>query len=155
MGHSALPNSAPRTRIRLGNFLWVLTSAKTLDYCHSQPPQSQSSTAFDSSNPVVANESFDRQLHEIKQRWVIDRDSAGENRARAHLKMPVFSDGVIVASLLCAILSNLGLPGYYPLVLDGANINLGIGDEVLDQVSGGGPTSFASRHTFEGLLNSS
>ena len=34
---------------------------------------------------------------------------------------------------------DLGLPGYDPLSSDGANINLVIGDEVLDPVSGAAP----------------
>ena len=63
----------------------------------------------------------------------------GRVRARARL-VASLADGVVGAQhgwwQACA---ELGLPGYDPLSEDGANINLVIGDEVVDPVSGAAP----------------
>jgi anaerobic selenocysteine-containing dehydrogenase len=63
----------------------------------------------------------------------------GSIRARAHLNASL-ADGVVGGQhgwwQSCP---DLGLPGYDPLGSDGANINLVIGDEVLDPVSGAAP----------------
>ena len=71
--------------------------------------------------------------------WVAIVTPQGRVRARARLTAGL-ADGVVAAQhgwwQAC---SDLDLPGYNPLGPDGANINLVIGNEAFDPVSGAAP----------------
>jgi anaerobic selenocysteine-containing dehydrogenase len=117
----------------------VLTSAKTPLYCHSQhrnlarlrrllpDPLIEMNPATAASHGIAANE------------WVAIVTPQGRARARARLTAGL-ADGVVAAQhgwwQACA---DLDLPGYDPLGPDGANINLVIGNEAFDPVSGAAP----------------
>jgi anaerobic selenocysteine-containing dehydrogenase len=139
IGQSPLPEfRAPRLD-PTSKFPLVLTSAKTPIYCHSQHrnlPRLRRVIP----DPVVEINPATAALHEIEQdEWVSISTPRGSVRARAHLNASL-ADGVIGGQhgwwQSCP---DLGLPGYDPLGSDGANINLVIGDEVLDPVSGAAP----------------
>jgi anaerobic selenocysteine-containing dehydrogenase len=117
----------------------VLTSAKTPLYCHSQhrnlvrlrrllpDPLIEMNPATAASHGIAADE------------WVAIVTPQGRARARARLTAGL-ADGVVAAQhgwwQACAALD---LPGYDPLGPDGANINLVIGNEAVDPVSGAAP----------------
>jgi anaerobic selenocysteine-containing dehydrogenase len=139
IGQSPLPEfRAPRLDPS-SEFPLVLTSAKTPIYCHSQHrnlPRLRRVVP----DPVVEMNPTTAALHEIGQgQWVSISTPRGSIRARAHLNSSL-AGGVIGGQhgwwQSCP---DLGLPGYDPLSSDGANINLVIGDEVLDPVSGAAP----------------
>ena len=139
IGQSPLPEfRAPRLD-PTSKFPLVLTSAKTPIYCHSQH-RNLSRLRRVIPDPVVEMNPATAELHEIEQgEWVSIATPRGRIRARAHLNASL-ADGVIGGQhgwwQSCP---DLGLPGYDPLGPDGANINLVIGDEVLDPVSGAAP----------------
>jgi anaerobic selenocysteine-containing dehydrogenase len=120
-------------------FPMVLTSAKTPIYCHSQHrnlPRLRRVIP----DPVVEVNPATAALHEIEQgQWVSISTPRGSIRARAHFNSSL-ADGVIGGQhgwwQSCP---DLGLHGYAPLGSDGANINLVIGDELLDPISGAAP----------------
>ena len=117
----------------------VLTSAKTPLYCHSQhrnlarlrrllpDPLVDMNPATAASHGIAAGD------------WVAIVTPQGRVRARARLTGGL-ADGVVAAQhgwwQACAALD---LPGYDPLGPDGANINLVIGNESFDPVSGAAP----------------
>jgi len=120
-------------------FPLVLTSAKTPLYCLSQH-RNLSRLRRVIPEPMVEINPATAALHEIEQdEWVSISTPRGSIRARAHLNASL-ADGVIGGQhgwwQSCP---DLGLPGYDPLSSDGANINLVIGDEVLDPLSGAAP----------------
>jgi anaerobic selenocysteine-containing dehydrogenase len=120
-------------------FPLVLTSAKTPIYCHSQH-RNLSRLRRVIPDPVVEINPVTAALRGIEQdEWVSISTPRGSVRARAHLNASL-ADGVIGGQhgwwQSCP---DLGLPGYDPLGSDGANINLVIGDEVLDPISGAAP----------------
>jgi len=139
IGQSPLPEfRAPRLD-PTSNFPLVLTSAKTPIYCHSQH-RNLSRLRRVIPDPVVEMNPTTAALHEIEQgEWVSIATPRGRIRARAHLNTSL-ADGVVGGQhgwwQSCP---DLGLPGYDPLSSDGANINLVIGDEMLDPVSGAAP----------------
>src|ERR1700731_1625538 len=131
-------NSAHPASIRVRNSQ-VLTLAKTPIYCHSQH-RNLSRLRRVIPDPVVEMNPATAAVHEIEQgEWVSISTPRGSIQARAHLNASL-ADGVIGGQhgwwQSCP---DLGLPGYDPLSSDGANINLVIGDEVLDPVSGAAP----------------
>jgi anaerobic selenocysteine-containing dehydrogenase len=139
IGQSPLPEfRAPRLDLSF-EFPLVLTSAKTPIYCHSQHrnlPRLRRVVP----DPVVELNPATAALHQIEQNaWVSISTPRGSVRARAHLNASL-ADGVIGGQhgwwQSCP---DLGLPGYDALGPDGANINLVIGDEVLDAISGAAP----------------
>jgi anaerobic selenocysteine-containing dehydrogenase len=139
IGQSPLPEfRAPRLDPS-SEFPLVLTSAKTPIYCHSQHrnlPRLRRVIP----DPVVEINPATAALHQIEQNeWVSISTPRGSVRARAHLNASL-ADGVIGGQhgwwQSCP---DLGLPGYDPLGSDGANINLVIGDEFVDPVSGAAP----------------
>ena len=69
----------------------------------------------------------------------IDRYSAGKNPGSRSSERQSRRWGIGGQHGWWQSCPNLGLPGYDPLGPDGANINLVIGDEVLDPVSGAAP----------------
>jgi anaerobic selenocysteine-containing dehydrogenase len=139
IGHSPLPEfRAPRLD-PTSEFPLVLTSAKTPIYCHSQH-RNLSRLRRVIPDPVVEVNPATARLHEIEQdEWVSISTPRGSVRARAHLNTSL-ADGVVGGQhgwwQSCP---ELGLPGYDPLGSEGANINLVIGDEVIDPVSGAAP----------------
>jgi anaerobic selenocysteine-containing dehydrogenase len=139
IGQSPLPEfRAPRLDLS-SEFPLVLTSAKTPIYCHSQHrnlPRLRRVVP----DPVVEMNPTTAALHEIGQgQWVSISTPRGSIRARAHFNSSL-ADGVVGGQhgwwQSCP---GLGLPGYDPLGSDSANINLVIGDEVLDPISGAAP----------------
>jgi anaerobic selenocysteine-containing dehydrogenase len=133
------PHSRKRARESDARFPLVLTSAKTPLYCHSQHrnlprlrrvlPQ-----PIVEMNPVTA---ASRGIDDGD--WVAIVTPKGRVHARARL-VASLADGVVGAQhgwwQACA---DLGLPGYDALSADGANINLVIGAELSDPVSGAAP----------------
>jgi len=119
-----------------GRFPLVLTSTKSPLYCHSQhrnlpslrrrlpEPVVELSPKTAGSRGIQAND------------WVAIVTPYGRVRARARL-MTNLADGVVAAQhgwwQACP---ELDLPGYDPLGPDGANVNLVIGSDVVDPVSG-------------------
>ncbi len=120
-------------------FPLVLTSAKTPLYCHSQhrnltrlrrllpDPLIEISPATAASHGIGAGD------------WVAIVTPRGRVHARARLTAAL-ADGIVAAQhgwwQACP---DLGLPGYDALSPDGANINLVIGNEAVDPVSGAAP----------------
>jgi len=120
-------------------FPLVLTSVKTPLYCHSQhrnlprlrrlepDPVAEMSPATATSRGVAAGD------------WVAISTPRGRVRARARFNASL-ADGIVAAQhgwwQGCP---ELGLPGYDALDPDGANINLAIGAEAADPVSGAAP----------------
>jgi len=139
IGQSPLPEyRAPRLDPS-GQFPLVLTSAKTPIYCHSQH-RNLSRLRRIVPDPVVEMNPAAAAMYEIEpDEWVSISTPRGSVRARTHLNASL-ADGVIGGQhgwwQSCP---DLGLPGYDPLGVDGANINLVIGDEVLDPISGAAP----------------
>ena len=141
IGQPALPEFQVdvRTNDRDDHFPLLLTSAKTPLFCHSQhrnlprlrrtlpDPIVEMSPATAASRGIEAGD------------WVAIVTSKGRVRARARL-VASLADGVVGAQhgwwQACA---ELGLPGYDALSDDGANVNLVIGVEVSDPVSGAAP----------------
>jgi anaerobic selenocysteine-containing dehydrogenase len=139
IGQSPLPEfRAPRLD-PTSEFPLVLTSAKTPIYCHSQHrnlPRLRRVVP----DPTVEMNPKTAALHEIEQgQWISISTPRGSIRARAHFNASL-ADGVIGGQhgwwQSCP---DLGLPGYDPIGSDGANINLVIGDEILDPISGAAP----------------
>ncbi|HWX36792.1 MAG TPA: molybdopterin dinucleotide binding domain-containing protein [Steroidobacteraceae bacterium] len=139
IGQSPLPEFRAPHLDPTAKFPLVLTSAKTPIYCHSQH-RNLARLRRIIPDPVVEINPVTAELHEIEQdEWVSISTPRGSVRARAHLNASL-ADGVIGGQhgwwQSCP---DLGLPGYDPLGSDGANINLVIGDEVLDPISGAAP----------------
>jgi anaerobic selenocysteine-containing dehydrogenase len=142
LGQPSLPDyrESARSAARLSNlerqYPLVLTSARTPLYCHSQhrnlvplrrllpDPSVELSPATAASHGVGAGD------------WVEIITPNGRVCPRARLT-PSLADGVVAAQhgwwQSCP---DLNLPGYDPLSPGGANINLVIGNEAFDPVSG-------------------
>jgi anaerobic selenocysteine-containing dehydrogenase len=120
-------------------FPLTLTSAKTPLYCHSQHrnlPWLRSSLK----EPLVEMSPATAAARGIsKGDWVAIVTPKGRVRARAHL-VPTLADGVVGAQhgwwQACP---DLDLPGYDALSDAGANLNLIIGNEDIDPISGAPP----------------
>jgi anaerobic selenocysteine-containing dehydrogenase len=120
-------------------FPLALSSAKTPLYCHSQHrnlPRLRRALP----QPVVEMNPATAAARGIGDGdWVAIMTPKGSVRARARL-VGSLADGVVGAQhgwwQACG---ELGLPGYDPLSADGANINLVIGAETFDPVSGAAP----------------
>jgi anaerobic selenocysteine-containing dehydrogenase len=120
-------------------FPLTLTSAKTPLYCHSQQrnlPRLRRSLP----EPLVEMNPATAVARGISDGdWVAIVTPKGRIRARARL-VATLADGVVGAQhgwwQACP---ELDLPGYDPLADDGANLNLIIGNEDFDPVSGAPP----------------
>ena len=139
IGQSPLPEFRPPRLDPTLEFPLVLTSAKTPIYCHSQH-RNLSRLRRVIPDPVVEINPATAALRGIEQdEWVSISTPRGSVRARAHPNASL-ADGVVGGQhgwwQSCP---DLGLPGYDPLGSDGANINLVIGDEALDPISGAAP----------------
>ena len=117
-------------------FPLVLTSTKSPLYCHSQHRNLPRLRRL-LPEPVVELSSNTAASRGIRaDDWVAIITPYGRIRARARL-MRNLADGVVAAQhgwwQACP---ELDLPGYDPLGPDGANVNLVIGSDVVDPVSG-------------------
>jgi len=134
------PAHSPKRRPDAGQaFPLILTSAKTPLYCHSQHrnlPRLRRALP----EPVVEMNRATAASRGIGEGdWVAIVTPKGRVRARVRL-VAGLADGVVGAQhgwwQACA---DLGLPDYDPLSMAGANINLVIGNEAFDPVSGAAP----------------
>ena len=120
-------------------FPLILTSAKTPLYCHSQHrnlPRLRRTLP----EPCVEMSPATAAEHAVGEGdWVAIVTPRGRIRARAHL-VATLRDGVVGAQhgwwQACP---ELDLPGYDPLGDDGGNLNLVVGNEAFDPVSGAAP----------------
>jgi anaerobic selenocysteine-containing dehydrogenase len=132
-------HAPPRRGARNAHFPLILTSAKTPLYCHSQHrnlPRLRSSLP----EPLVEISPATAAARGISEGdWVAIVTPKGRVRARARL-VATLADGVVGAQhgwwQACP---DLDLPGYDPFGDDGANLNLVIGNEYVDPVSGSPP----------------
>ena len=120
-------------------FPLILTSAKTPLYCHSQHrnlPRLRR-TLPEPCVEISPATAAERGIGEGD--WVAIVTPRGRIRARARL-VATLRDGVVGAQhgwwQACP---ELGLPGYDPLGDDGGNLNLVVGNEAFDPVSGAAP----------------
>jgi anaerobic selenocysteine-containing dehydrogenase len=117
-------------------FPLTLTSAKTPLYCHSQHRNLARLRRLEP-DPVAEISPKTATSREIGEGdWLAITTPRGRARARAHLNATL-ADGIVAARhgwwQACP---ELDLPGYDALDPDGANINLAIGVEAADPVSG-------------------
>jgi anaerobic selenocysteine-containing dehydrogenase len=124
IGQSPLPEFRPPHLDPTSQFPFVLTSAKTPIYCHSQH-RNLSRLRRVIPDPVVEMNPATAELREIKQgEWVSIASPRGRIRARAHLNASL-ADGVIGGQhgwwQSCP---DLGLPGYDPLSSEGPTSTL-------------------------------
>jgi anaerobic selenocysteine-containing dehydrogenase len=117
-------------------FPYILTSTKSPLYCHSQH-RNLPSLRRRLPEPTVELSPNTAASRGIKaDDWVAIITPQGQVRARARV-MANLADGVVAAQhgwwQACP---ELDLPGYDPLGPDGANVNLVIGSEIVDPVSG-------------------
>jgi anaerobic selenocysteine-containing dehydrogenase len=141
IGQPALPVfEQPAREVRATqSFPLILTSAKSPLYCHSQHRNLPGLRRAlpDPTVEMNARTASSRGIGDGE--WVAIVTPVGRARARARL-VASLADGVVGAQhgwwQACAALD---LPGYDPLSADGANINLVIGNETIDPVSGAAP----------------
>jgi anaerobic selenocysteine-containing dehydrogenase len=132
-------HAPPRRGAGNARFPLILTSAKTPLYCHSQHrnlPRLRSSLP----EPLVEISPATATARGISEGdWVAIVTPKGRVRARARL-VATLADGIVGAQhgwwQACP---DLDLPGYDPFGDDGANLNLVIGNEQVDPVSGAPP----------------
>jgi anaerobic selenocysteine-containing dehydrogenase len=120
-------------------FPLTLTSAKTPLYCHSQHRNLAKLRRLEP-DPVAEISPLTAAARNIGEGdWLAITTPRGRMRARAHLNTSL-ADGIVAARhgwwQACP---ELDLPGYDALDADGANINLAIGVEAADPVSGAAP----------------
>ena len=138
IGQPALPTfRAPFTKAP--NYPLTLTSAKTPLYCHSQHRNLPRLRRLEP-DPVAEISPGTAATRDIGEGdWLTISTPHGRARARARLNASL-ADGIVAAQhgwwQACR---ELGLPGFDALAADGANINLAVGTEVVDPVSGAAP----------------
>jgi len=137
IGEAPLPEFRPP--LSDPSFPLTLTSAKTPLYCHSQHrnlprPRRLAPDPIAEMSPGTASA---RGIGEGD--WIIIATPRGRVRARAHFNTTL-SDGIVAAQhgwwQACP---ELGLPGYSALDDTGANVNLIVGVERVDPISGAAP----------------
>jgi anaerobic selenocysteine-containing dehydrogenase len=120
-------------------FPFILTSAKTPLYCHSQHRNLPQLRRLLPDPIVEMNPTTAASRAVAEGDWVAIVTPRGRVRARVRLTASL-ADGVVGAQhgwwQACP---DLRLPGYDALAAEGANINLVIGTEVSDSVSGAAP----------------
>jgi anaerobic selenocysteine-containing dehydrogenase len=126
------PTSDPR-------FPLALTSAKTPLYCHSQHRNLPRLRRL-APDPIAEMSPATADARGIGNGdWIVIATPRGRVRARARFN-GTLGDGIVAAQhgwwQACP---ELGLPGYDPLDEAGANVNLAIGTETVDPVSGAAP----------------
>jgi anaerobic selenocysteine-containing dehydrogenase len=120
-------------------FPLTLTSAKTPLYCHSQHRNLPRLRRL-APDPVAEMSPGTASAHGVSEGdWIVVATPRGRVRARAHFNATL-SDGIVAAQhgwwQACP---ELGLPGYSALDDTGANVNLIVGVEGVDPVSGAAP----------------
>jgi len=120
-------------------FPLTLTSAKTPLYCHSQHRNLAKLRRLEP-DPIAEISPPTATARDIGEGdWLAITTPRGRVRARAHLNTTL-ADGILAARhgwwQACP---ELDLPGYDALDADGANVNLAIGAEAADPVSGAAP----------------
>ena len=120
-------------------FPLTLTSAKTPLYCHSQHRNLAKLRRLEP-DPIAEISQPTATARDIGEGdWLAITTPRGRVRARAHLNTTL-ADGILAARhgwwQACP---ELDLPGYDALDADGANVNLAIGAEAADPVSGAAP----------------
>lgn len=141
IGQAPLPLFERRTPVATphATFPFVLTSAKTPLYCHSQHRNLPRLRGALKEPLVEMNPATAARRGISEGEWVAIVSPKGRIRARAHL-VATLADGVVAAQhgwwQACP---GLDLPGYDPLSAAGANLNLIIGNEEIDAVSGAPP----------------
>ena len=120
-------------------FPLTLTSAKTPLYCHSQYRNLARLRRLEP-DPVAELSPSTAAEHDLAPGdWMQIATPHAQFRVRARFN-PGLADGVVAAEhgwwQACP---ELRLPGYDPLASDGANLNLAIGVEAADPVSGAAP----------------
>jgi anaerobic selenocysteine-containing dehydrogenase len=134
------PATGPISRPDLvGKFPLVLTSAKSMHYCHSQH---RSLPALRKREPDPRVE-----LHPAaaEERGIVDGDwirvvtPHGEMRGRAHLKQGLDPRVVSATAGWWQACRELDLPAFDEAVGSGANLNAIIGNEASDPISGSVP----------------
>jgi anaerobic selenocysteine-containing dehydrogenase len=139
IGEPALPRFRAPAPAPGPGFPLVLTSAKTPLYCHSQHRNLPRLRRLEP-DPVAEISPATAASRDIGEGdWLAISTPRGRVRARARLNATL-ADGIVAARhgwwQGCP---ELGLPGYDALDPDGANINLVIGAEAVDPVSGAAP----------------
>lgn len=120
-------------------FPLTLTSAKSPLYCHSQHRNLAKLRRMEP-DPIAELSPSTAIIHRVDEGdWLAITTPQGRVRARARLNTTL-ADGIVAARhgwwQACA---ELDLPGYNALDAEGANINLTIGVEAADPVSGAAP----------------
>jgi anaerobic selenocysteine-containing dehydrogenase len=121
------------------HFPLALTSAKTPLYCHSQHRKLPRLRRL-APDPIAEMSPATADARGIGNGdWIVIATPRGRVRARARFN-GTLGDGIVAAQhgwwQACP---ELGLPGYDPLDEAGANVNLAIGTETVDPVSGAAP----------------
>jgi anaerobic selenocysteine-containing dehydrogenase len=121
------------------HFPLALTSAKTPLYCHSQHRNLPRLRRL-APDPIAEMSPATAYARGIGNGdWIVIATPRGRVRARARFN-GTLGDGIVTAQhgwwQACP---ELGLPGYDPLDEAGANVNLAIGTETVDPVSGAAP----------------
>jgi anaerobic selenocysteine-containing dehydrogenase len=134
------PAVGPLSRPDLAaEFPLVLTSAKTPQFCHSQHRNLPSLRRLVRDPTVELHPAAAAARRIADGDWVELATPHGRITLRARLQ-PGLDAGVVAAQhgwwQGCAA---LGLPGYDPFAADGANLNLAIGNQASDPVSGSVP----------------
>ena len=144
-GQAPLPDYAepavgPASRPDLAaDFPLVLTSAKSLHYCHSQH-RGLPSLRQREPDPIVEMHPEAAAARRIADGdWVRLATPDGTVRARASLRATLDPRVVSATHGWWQACPALGLPGYDPTSADGANLNAVIGNRATDPISGSVP----------------
>ena len=139
VGEPALPVFRAPPEDPTGQFPLLLTSAKTPLFCHSQHRNLPRLRRHMPDPLIEMNPATAASRDVTEGDWVAIRTPRGSVRARARLN-PSFQPGIVAAQhgwwQGCEA---LGLPGHDPFSAEGANINLVIGTELVDPISGAAP----------------
>ncbi len=134
------PAVGPVTRPDLAaRFPLVLTCAKLIQFCHTQHRQipilrKQVTDPFVEIHPETA-----ARLGIVDKEWVEVESLLGRVRLKAKLSSGIDPRVVSTQHGWWEPCETLGLPGYDPFGPEGANINLIIGNDSLDPISGSAP----------------
>ena len=132
MGPLSRPDLAAR-------FPLVLTSAKSIHYCHSQH-RGLPTLRKREPDPVVELHPEAAAARDIADGdWIRLATPHGEMRARARLKKTLDPRVVSAIAGWWQGCTALGLPGFDALARDGANLNAVVGNEAADPISGSVP----------------
>jgi anaerobic selenocysteine-containing dehydrogenase len=134
------PQVSPVSRPELaGRYPLILTCAKITLFCESQHRALPSlrRQAMDPEVELHPKAAAERGIHAGD--WVRIETPEGSVRARARLNDTLMPDVVCGQHGWWQACPEIGAPGYYPFGPDGANLNLIIGNQAIDPVSGSVP----------------